>query len=419
MRKPHPERADVVVVGGGVAAGACVSTLRESGYDGTITVACAEPHPPYTRPGLTKQVLRGEKPAAAALWRAQEWYRDQSVVLLTGSTATAIDPGAHTVQIAGRPLSYGSLVLATGAEPRHIDFGADTADRVRVLRSFADADDIRPHLGQGTHWLVIGGGFIGAEFAASAALTGSEVSLVMAEDVVLEKAFGPAVGAWFDVRLRRRGVRVCAGTTVESIMRSDQGLRVQLADGRELSADRVVVGAGVIPSTELAAEAGLELALGGIAVDAALRASEPDIHAIGDVAAYESELHGRRVRIEHWDVARAQGAHVAGQIVGSCAEPFRVLPYFFGTLGDWAFLEYAGLGGGRAVFRGSGDDDDMSAAFLDDDDLLTGLITVGRPDDLAAGRELVLGGARVKPDAVADARVPLRECLHEPPLVTG
>jgi 3-phenylpropionate/trans-cinnamate dioxygenase ferredoxin reductase subunit len=419
MRKPHPERSDVVVVGGGVAAGACVTTLRESGFDGTITVACAEPHPPYTRPGLTKQVLRGEKPAAAALWRPEEWYRDQSVVLLTGATASAIAPSAHTIEVAGRRLSYGSLVLATGARPRHIDFGAEAADRVHVLRSFADADDIRPHLGEGTRWLVVGGGFIGAEFAASAALTGSDVSLVMAEDVMLERAFGQPVGAWFEVRLRRRGVRICAGTSVESIMRADDELHVRLADGRELTVDRVVVGAGVIPSTEPATDAGLELALGGIAVDAALRTSEPDIHAIGDVAAYESELHGRRVRIEHWDVARAHGVHVAEQIIRSGAEPFRVLPYFFGTMGNWAYLEYTGLGGGRAVFRGSADDDDMSAAFLDDDDVLTGLITVGRPDDLEAARELVLEGARIRPDAVADPRVPLRECLHQTPLVAG
>jgi 3-phenylpropionate/trans-cinnamate dioxygenase ferredoxin reductase component len=290
---------------------------------------------------------------------------------------------------------------------------------VHVLRSFADADRIRPHLGPGTHWLVIGGGFIGAEFAASAALTGSEVSLVMAERVILERPFGATVGEWFDTRLRRRGVRIRSGATVESVRPDGEGLRVRLGDGRELNADRIVVGAGVIPSTDLARDAGLELALGGIAVDASLRASERDIYAIGDVAAYESELHGRRVRIEHWDVARAQGAHVAGQIVAAGAEPFRVLPYFFGTLGDWAFLEYTGLGGGRAVLRGAAGGDDMSAAFLAEDDVLTGLITVGRPADLAAARELVLERAQMRPDALTDASTPLSECLLDAPLVTG
>jgi 3-phenylpropionate/trans-cinnamate dioxygenase ferredoxin reductase subunit len=416
MRRPLPNRFDVVVIGGGVAAGACVTALREAGYEGTIAVACAEPHAPYTRPGLTKQVLRGEKPPEAALWRPDAWYREHDVQLLTGSAATAIDPAAHAVRIAGRSVEYASLVLATGAEPRRLSFGAAGADRVHVVRSFADADAIRPHLGAGTSWLVIGGGFIGAEFAASAALTGSDVALVQPDRVILQGAFGATVGAWFDSRLRGRGVRIHAGATVRSVRREGDRLRVRLADGQVLSADRIAVGVGVSPCTGLAAQAGLALALGGIAVDASLRADAPDIYAVGDVAAYESELHGRRVRIEHWDVARAHGAHVAGQIAGSGAEPFRVLPYFFGTMGDWAFSEYVGLGGGRAVLRGSADGDDMSAAFLADDDVLTGLICVDRPDDLAAARELVLERARLRPDAVA-AGAPLAECRLAVPLV--
>lgn len=418
MRKPAPAHFDVVVVGGGVAAGACISTLREADYDGTIAVACAEPHPPYTRPGLTKQVLRGEKPADAALWRSADWYGEQSVALLTGSTARAIDPDAHSIEIAGRVTTYRSLVLATGAEPRHLDFGAAVADRVHVLRSFADADSIRPHLGEGTRWLVIGGGFIGAEFAASAALTGSGVSLVMRQDVILEQAFGATVGAWFDSRLRRHGVDVRAATSVTSIERSADGLRVVLDGGRALMVDHVVVGAGVIPSTGLASEARLDLELGGIAVDDHLRTSANDVFAIGDVAAYQSELHGRRVRIEHWDVARAHGAHAAREIMDPTTGPFRVLPYFFGTLGDWAFPEYVGLGGGRAVMRGSADGEDMSAAYLDGDGVLTGLIAVGRPDDLAAARELVVQRTRLAVDVITGGRRPLADCRLAP-LVTA
>ncbi|MDX6620343.1 MAG: 3-phenylpropionate/trans-cinnamate dioxygenase ferredoxin reductase component [Gaiellales bacterium] len=419
MRKPAGTHFDVIVVGGGVAAGACVSTLREAGYDGTIAVTCAEPHPPYTRPGLTKQVLRGEKPADAALWRSRQWYREQSISLLSDSMVQSIDPAGHRLEVSGRKLTYGSLVLATGAEPRHLDFGAAVADRVHVLRSFADADAIRPHLGEGTRWLVVGGGFIGAEFAASAALTGSSVSLVMREEVIFEQAFGASVGAWFDSRLRRRGVDVCAAAGVASLERCEDGLRVGLDSGRTLTVDRILVGAGVIPSTGLASAAGLTLELGGIAVDGHLRTSENDIYAIGDVAAYESELHRRRVRIEHWDIARAHGAHVANELIDPAARAFRVLPYFFGTLGDWAFLEYTGVGGGRAVMRGSADGDDMSAAYIADDGVLTGLITVGRPEDLAAAAELVVERARLAPHLLADDRVPLAACRLKQPLVTG
>ena len=173
-----PERSlDVVVVGGGVAAGACVTTLREAGYAGTSLVACAEPHAPYTRPGLTKQVLRGEKPAEAALWRPDAWYDEQGIELLAGSAARG---GSGSARSAHRRtlLTFGSLVLATGAEPRRLSLGAALAGRVHVVVR-SPTPTIRPHLGEGSRWLVIGGGFIGAEFAASAALTGSDVTLVM------------------------------------------------------------------------------------------------------------------------------------------------------------------------------------------------------------------------------------------------
>jgi NADPH-dependent 2,4-dienoyl-CoA reductase/sulfur reductase-like enzyme len=241
----------------------------------------------------------------------------------------------------------------------------------------------------------------------------------MRQDVILEHAFGALAGAWFDRRLRGHGVDVRPRSAVTSIARRHEGLRVTLAEGDALDVDRVVVGAGVVASTRLAEDAGLELAGGGIAVDAHLRTSAPGVFAIGDVAAYESELHGQRVRIEHWDVARAHGAHVAGEITGVSNGAFRVLPYFFGTLGDWAFLEYAGLGGGRAVMRGVTEGDDMSIAFLDDRDVLRGLLAVGRPDDLAAARELVLERARLAPASVADDDILLAACRLEQPAVAG
>jgi pyruvate/2-oxoglutarate dehydrogenase complex dihydrolipoamide dehydrogenase (E3) component len=269
---------------------------------------------------------------------------------------------------------------------------------------------IRPHLGPGTRWLVVGGSFIGAEFAASAALTGSEVELVMLEQVLLENAFGATVGGWFDERLRGHGVSVHPGRTVRSIEPTADGLRALLDDGSTLTADRVVVGAGVVPSTQLAEAAGLALELGGIAVDARLRTSAPDVYAIGDVAAYESVLHGRRVRIEHWDVARAHGVYLAQQLAHGASEPYDVLPYFFGTLGNWAYLEYVGRDHGTAVMRGATDGADMSAAFLDEDGTLTGLIAVARPDDLEAARPLVLEHARLDAASLADGDRPLAEC---------
>lgn len=397
------DRFDVVIVGGGVAAGACASTLREKGFEGTIAVACAEPYAPYTRPGLTKNVLRGEKPEHAALWKKPEWYAEHGIDVLIGAAATDLDTRGRQVRVAGRSIAYGNLVLATGAEPRSLPFDASVADRIHVIRSFADAQGVRPHLGEGNSWLVIGGGFIGAEFAASARLTGSDVHLVMPEKHILLAPFGDTAARWFDRRLRDQGVTVHAGDGVESVEPEGDALRVRLTSGTDLTVDQVCVGIGVAPNVGLAQQAGLELAEGGVATDRSLRTSADGVYAAGDVCAYDSVLHGRRVRIEHWDVARTHGEHIAEQIADGEHRDYRELPYFFGTLGKWAFLEYVGVGVGTAIPRGSLDGDDMSIAYLDEDDVLVGLLTVGRSDDLDAARVLVPQRAALDRDALRDA----------------
>jgi 3-phenylpropionate/trans-cinnamate dioxygenase ferredoxin reductase subunit len=404
---------DVVVVGGGVAAGACVTTLRDLGFDGTVAVVCDEPHPPYTRPGLTKQVLRGEKPASAALWRPDAWYAEHDVELVTGAPATDLDTAERRIDIAGRPVRYRSLVLATGAAPAALDLGAGLGDRVHLLRTFADADRIRPHLGPGVRWLVIGGGFIGAEFAASARLTGSEVALVMPEEHILERAFGEPAAAWFDRRLRDRGADVRGSSTVTSLTRVGDTIQALLGDGTTLEADQVCIGVGVRPNVALAADAGLPLAERGIAVDRCLLTKAPGVYAIGDVAAYDSVLHDRRVRIEHWDVARAHGVHVAHEIASGASRPFADLPYFFGTMGDWAFLEYVGTGTEHPIARGSLDEGHLSIAYLDGQGALAGLLTVGRQADLEAARRLVVDRTPLHPELLADASVPLGACRIE------
>lgn len=401
---------DVVVIGGGVAAGACVSTLRDEGFTGSIALVCAEPHVPYTRPGLTKQVLRGEKPESAALWRPDEFYAEHDVDLLVGSAATDLDTRAKRVRVAGRSLAYGSLVLATGADPRSLNMGDDVRDRVHTIRSLSDAQRIRPHLGAGTRWLVIGGGFIGAEFAASACLTGSDVALVMPEQRILEGPFGVVAAGWFDSRLRAQGVKVHSGTTVASTTLVDGAVSVTLKDGTTFVVDQIVVGIGVAPNTGLAQQAGLELAERGISVDRTLRTSAPGVFAVGDVAAVDSVLHERRIRIEHWDVARAHGVHVARQIAAGSTVDFTELPYFFGTMADWAFLEYVGTATTGGIARGSLDGDDLSIVYLDDNQRIVGVLTVKRPEDLAAARTLIADKARMDPATLINPQTPLEHC---------
>jgi 3-phenylpropionate/trans-cinnamate dioxygenase ferredoxin reductase subunit len=238
------------------------------------------------------------------------------------------------------------------------------------------------------------------------------VARVLLEQLILVGPFGAVAAGWFDERLRARGVRVHPKRTVESIEPVDDELEVRLDDGTTFRVDQVCVGVGVAPNVGLAMQAGFELAERGVAVDRSLRTSAADVYAVGDIAAYDSVLHGRRIRIEHWAVARDHGVHVGRQIASGTDSDFSQLPYFFGTMGDWAFLEYVGIGTGRAVVRGSLDGDDMSIAYLDDDDVLVGLITVGRADDLAAARTLVPAGARLDPTLVADADRALEETVQ-------
>ncbi len=404
---------DVVIVGGGVGAGACATTLRDGGFDGSILVVCAEPHAPYTRPGLSKHVLRGDKPPSAALMKPAEWYDDEGIALVTGVAVTDIDRVGATVRVAGRSIAYGHLVLATGAEPRSLPVPADIRDRVHVLRSIEDADRLRPSLGDGRSWLVVGGGFIGAEVAASARMTGSDATIVMPEDVVMERAFGPAVGDWFTQQLRSHGVDVRSGASVTAWAAADGGkVAATLSDGTTLTVDCVVIGIGVVPSTGLAAQAGLDLDLGGVAVSAELVTSDERISAIGDIAAYDSELHGRRVRIEHWDVARSHGVHVAQRLLGNGPGAYRTLPYFFSGMADWSYAEYVGTASQDAVLRGGLDAGTLSAAYVGDDDRLVGVIVVGVSHDLDTARELVPAGVKID-RARFMGGAPLADCVRD------
>lgn len=409
------ERYDVVVTGGGVAAGAVAATLRDvAGTDLSVAVVCAEPHVPYTRPGLTKHILRGERPPDKALVRPADWYGANNVTVLTGETVVDVDRLGRTVRLAGRSIAYGTLVLATGSEPRRIPAPAQIADRVHVIRSFADAATIRDALGTGVRWGVVGGGFIGAEFGASARMMGDEVVVAFPEEVMMERALGEVAGAWVGEALRARGVDVRTATGVTELAADGGRPTLVLSDGTREAVDQVVVGIGTTPVTGLAAQSRLELAEGGVATDDRFRTSDPHIFAVGDVAAYESALHdGRRVRIEHVDTARAQGEHAARVIGGDDPGPFRELPYFFSGLGDWAFIEHLSVGSGRSVRREGTADGTLCVVQVDDADALVAVTAVAVPDDLAAARELLVAQQRpvMGLERLARADVPLADAV--------
>lgn len=359
-------RYENVIVGGGLAGGMVAQEYREQGGDGSVLIVAREPHLPYHRPPLTKEFLRSEKPLAEVYMHPAEWWQEHDVEVRTGADATSLDTGAHAVVLAtGETVEYERVVLATGATPRTLP-GASS------IRTIDDSQALAKRLEAGPgHLGVIGGGFIGVEAAASARMKGWDVTMAVPEDVVWEHLFGAEVAAYFQRQLEQHGVRIRTGSK-------------ELPDG---AYDVRLAGIGVTPNTGLAEAAGLQVS-NGVHVDEHLGAGE-GVWAVGDIAAYQSVVHGRRMRIEHWDVALNQGAYVGRSWAGKEDAPYAVVPYFFSDLGDWTWFEYVGPGTGRVEVRGSMDSDDFVAYYLDDDDRVTACLGVNRSDEVEAAKALI------------------------------
>ena len=365
-------RYEHVIVGGGLAGGMVAQEFREQGGDGSVLLIAREPHTPYHRPPLTKGYLRGEAGLDEVYMHPDEWWTEQSVDVRTGTEATAIDPSAHTVTLSGgEAVEYGKLVLATGATPRTLP---DTV----ALRTLDDSQALAKQLDSGSgHLGVIGGGFIGVEAAASARMKGLDVTLVTPEQVLWSHLFGDQVGAYFQGHMERHGVRVLTGQKT-------------LPDG---DYDLILAGIGVSPNIELAQNAGLPTNHGVLADDHLVAA--PDIWVAGDIAEYQSVIHDRRIRIEHWDVALNHGSYIGKSWAGAEHGPYQVVPYFFSDIGDWTWMEYVGPGSADDTVdvRGSMADDDFVAYYTDADGKLTACLGVNRSDEVNEAKELLAKGA--------------------------
>jgi 3-phenylpropionate/trans-cinnamate dioxygenase ferredoxin reductase subunit len=335
--------APIVLVGGGLATGTAVRELRTQGYDGGLVVVAGEPYPPYERPPLSKGYLLGNEPAEKALVNDPEWYAEHDVDLRTGVTVEAIDPGAHTLTAGGEELAWSGLVLATGARPRRLGLADDSGVPVHYLRTLDDSTALKEQLRPGARIGIIGGGWIGLEVASAARQAGAEVVVLEALDQPLLGVVGPEVGALFAQLHREKGVDVRTGVRIEQIAvgsgQDSVGATIGLAGGDTLDVDRLVVGVGVTPVTELATASGIAVD-NGILVDASLRTSAPDVYAAGDVANVDHPVLGHRLRVEHWDTAIKHGTVAAANLLGGQAVADH-LPYFFTD--QYALgLEYVG-----------------------------------------------------------------------------
>ena len=336
----------IVLVGGGLAAGTAVRELRDQGYDGPLVLFAAESHPPYERPPLSKDYLLGKQPAEKAFVNDAAWYAEHDVDLRLGTTVAHIAP--HTLRAGDEELAWSSLLLATGARPRRLALADASGVPVHYLRTLDDSTALKEHLTEGARIGIIGGGWIGLEVASAARQSGAEVTVLESLAQPLLGVLGDQVAALFAQLHRERGVDVRTGVRIGQISQEGGAAVIGLEGGDTVTVDRLVVGVGVEPVTELASAAGLPVD-NGILVDAHLRTSAPDVYAAGDVANVDHPVLGHRLRVEHWDTAIKHGKVAAANLLGGEAVADH-LPYFFTDQYDLG-LEYVGHPGPEGFDR--------------------------------------------------------------------
>ncbi|MCK1756710.1 FAD-dependent oxidoreductase [Bradyrhizobium sp. 137] len=331
----------IVIVGAGEAGTGAAVALREGGWRGMVVLIGNETMLPYERPPLSKAMLMEETAPRPKLLVTHERLAALEIDYFAGRNVVSIDRAAHTVTLSdGAQLGYERLLLTTGARPRQLSIPVAAASRTATLRTYTDALSIRQGIGQGCQVIVIGGGFIGLEAAASAALRGASVTVVEAGPRLLMRAVPPPMAELIKATHERSGVRIETGATVERIDVNEGRAEVVLAGGRTHLADLVLVGVGVVPNVELAQAAGLPVD-NGILLDETLATSDPHIFAAGDCCSFPHRLYGKRIRLEAWRNAQRQGATAAANMLGA-DRPYEEVPWFWSDQYDET-LQIAGL----------------------------------------------------------------------------
>jgi 3-phenylpropionate/trans-cinnamate dioxygenase ferredoxin reductase component len=401
-----------MIVGASLTGAKAAEELRERGFDGRVVLLGSEAERPYERPPLTKDYLRGDSPREKAYVHEEGFYAERDIELETGATVATIDPGASRVTLDdGRELSFDRLLLATGAEPRRIPVpGADLAG-IHYLRTLADCDLLRDRLDAGGHVVVVGAGWIGSEFAASARQRGLDVTLVDPLTLPNERIFGAEIGTFYRDLHARQGIELALGEGVESFEGNGAVARVRTSAGRAIECDFVVVGIGVAPRVELAQQAGLDVD-NGVVVDDRLQTSAPNVFAAGDVARAWHPFYGERIRVEHWANALNQGPAAAQAMLGEVVSYDRI-PYFYSDQYDVG-MEYSGHAPAwdEVVFRGDRDAGEFVAFWIRDSRVVAGM-NVNVWDVNEQVQALIRGSQPVELSALGDPDTPLEALVGE------
>lgn len=403
----------IVIIGGGLAGAKAVEALRDRDFDGRITLFAEEERLPYERPPLSKEYLAGKKSLTDFTVHDSDWYDDHNVDLRLGSRVSAVNAGEHTVALPdGTTVRYDKLLLATGSSSRRPPIPGSDAESVHYLRTYEDAVALNSVLTEGSSLAVVGAGWIGLEVAAAARQRGVDVTVVESAKQPLVAALGETVGEVFAGLHRDHGVDLRLEAQVEEITTTGgKATGLKMRDGSAVAADAVLVAVGATPNVELAEQAGLAMGSGGGLVDTSLRTSDPDIYAVGDIAAAEHPLFGGRIRTEHWANALKQPAVAAAGMLGSPGE-YDELPYFFTDQYDLG-MEYVGHASGseRVVFRGDVAAREFVAFWLDPESRVLAGMNVNIWDALDDVKALIRSGTSVDPDRLADPETPLAELV--------
>jgi 3-phenylpropionate/trans-cinnamate dioxygenase ferredoxin reductase subunit len=396
----------VVVVGAGQAGLSLVAKLRALGHDGAITLVGAEAVPPYQRPPLSKAYLLGEMALERLFLRPESFYADHDVTLRLGAPVLRIDRDAKAVQLADGDIAYDALVLTTGATPRRLaDAIGGGLPGVHVVRDLADVDAMAPAVLPGRHVVIVGGGYIGLEAAAVAAKKGLQVTVLEMAPRILNRVAAPETSDAIRALHQHHGVTIREGAALAQIDGTERVESVTLTDGTRLTADFVIAGIGVVPATDLAQAAGLELE-NGIQTDAQGRTSDPHIWAAGDCASFP--WRGGRVRLESVQNAIDQAELVAENLMGA-GKDYAPVPWFWSDQYDLK-LQIAGLNAGydRVVVRAG---PPRSHWYFAGDDLLA-VDALGDPRAYMVGKRLIEAGRSPDPAALADPATDLKTLLR-------
>ena len=396
-----------MIVGANLTGGAAATTLRSEGFDDAILLIGEEPHPPYERPPLSKEYLRGERTAESALLRPASWYEENDVELRLGERAERIDPAARTVVLkGGMEIPYGRVLVATGGRNRRVSVPGSDLAGIHYLRTIEEADLIRDEARPGRRAVVVGAGFIGCEVTASLRGLGVEVEVVEIFDTTLQRALGPELGGVLEAIHRDHGVVFHFGQLVERFLGSERVEGVVTDQGRTIECDFVVVGVGIQPGTDVVNDTGVATE-DGILVDELCRTNVEGVYAAGDVASHWHPLFDRRIRVEHWDNALKHGAAAARSMLGK-TESFDDPHWFWsdqydhnlqsiGLLSDWEEM----------VVRGSLEERNFVAFFLKGG-LLMGVVGLDRGRDVRQCRALIAARRPLDPVALKDEDVDLK-----------